>query len=103
VTSPSAGLAPVHIGQHEPGSEQEQMSLAMQREFGAGRTDRGPRVPGDLDWERHGLQPRWLGMETSDCAIAIEPGFFHNGGADERDRCRRRSARRTGSGGDGDW
>ncbi|MFI6705406.1 hypothetical protein ACIBF7_03175 [Nonomuraea sp. NPDC050478] len=25
-------------------------------------------------------------METSDCVVALEPGFFHNRGADERDR-----------------
>lgn len=47
---------------------------------------RPPRIPGGLDWQKHGLQPRWLGMETSDCVVALEPGFFHNRGADERNR-----------------
>ena len=43
-------------------------------------------MPGGLDWREHGLVPRWLDMDTSDCVVAIEPGFFHNRGADERDR-----------------
>ena len=32
------------------------------------------------------MQPRWLGMESSDCAVALEPGFFAGRGDDERDR-----------------
>ncbi len=45
-----------------------------------------PRVPDGLDWDGHGLQPRWLGMETSDCAVALKPSIFHGSGADELDR-----------------
>ena len=45
-----------------------------------------PCVPDGLDWDRYGLQPRWLGMETSDCAVALEPSIFHGNGADELDR-----------------
>lgn len=85
--SPGSGLVPVHIGQPEPGSEQEQMLLARQERtrerFGQSR---GLRVPGGLDWQEHGLEARWLGMETSDCSVAVEPGFYHNQGADECDR-----------------
>lgn len=87
MSPPSPGLVPVHIGQPEPGSEQDQM-LRVQRERMAGRYDRQRllRVPGGLDWQEHGLQPRWLGMETSDCAVALEPSIFHGHGADELDR-----------------
>jgi hypothetical protein len=86
--NPSAsGLVPVHIGQPQPGSEQER-SLFAQNELG--RTGYGEprrlRVPGGLDFQKHGLAPRWLGMETSDCSAALEPGFFHNRGAAERAR-----------------
>ena len=35
-----------------------------------------PRVPGGLEWQKHGLEPRWLGMETSDCSVAVELGYF---------------------------
>jgi hypothetical protein len=70
-----------------PGSDEEQLQLKLARQrrnrWGSGQS---PRVPGDLDWEKHGFEPRWLGMESSDCAVAIEPGHFHNHGADERQR-----------------
>ena len=87
MSSPSSGLVPVHIGQPEPGSEREQVLLAR-HEYMAGRNDqqRLPAVPGGLDWQEHGLQPRWLGMETSDCVVALEPSIFHGRGADELDR-----------------
>jgi hypothetical protein len=78
---------PVHIGQPEPGSEQER-ALLQRLAHARGQHDgqRSPRVPGGLDWQKHGLQPRWLGMETSDCSAALEPGFFAGRGDDERDR-----------------
>jgi hypothetical protein len=87
VSFPTSGLVPVHIGQPEPGSEQERMLLARQERIRDryGR-QRSPRVPGRLDWQKHGMQPRWLGMETSDCVVALEPGSFASQGADERDR-----------------
>jgi hypothetical protein len=71
---PAPGLVPVHIGQPEPGSAEAKHWRHSQR------------VPGGLDWQKHGLTPRWIGMETSDCAAALEPGFYANTGADERDR-----------------
>lgn len=86
-SSRESGLVPVHIGQPEPGSEREQallQQLARARRSYAGQQT--PRVPGDLDWQKHGLQPRWLGMETSDCAAALEPGYSTGGGEDERER-----------------
>ncbi|MDZ5446831.1 hypothetical protein U2F26_29590 [Micromonospora sp. 4G57] len=85
----------MHAGQPEPNSEQERMLTARrEHQQDVGHRDRAPRVPGDLAWEKHGLQPRWLGMETSDCAIAIEPGHYHNRGVAERDRFLAGAARR---------
>jgi hypothetical protein len=87
VTSPSTGLVPVHIGQPEPSSEQGHLSAAEHEQVrNVFRDQERLRVPGDLDWAKHGLQPRWLGMETSDCAITIEPGYFTGHGLDERRR-----------------
>jgi hypothetical protein len=74
VSSPAHGLVPVHIGQPVPGSEQEKGWRLPQR------------VPDELGWQKHGLEPRWLGMESSDCAVALQPGFYASGGASERDR-----------------
>jgi hypothetical protein len=51
-------------------------------------------MPGDLDWGKHGLQPRWLGMETSDCAIAIEPCWSSGRSVDERIRFQAGAAQR---------
>lgn len=93
VSFPESGLVPVHIGQPQPGFEQER-ALTRRQAHGRGPHER-QRVPGGLDWQRHGLQPRWLGMETSDCPVALEPGFSAGQGNDERDRflagARRRS------------
>lgn len=83
-----SGLVPVHVGQPEPGSEQDHQlraRAAVDRER-TGRRGRILQVPADLDWGKHDLQPRWLGMESSDCPVAIEPGVFHDQGADERRR-----------------
>ena len=80
VSSPAHGLVPVHIGEPEPGSDQE-------RDWRRVRGWQRVRlVPDQLDWQKHGLQPRWLGMETGDCAAALVPGAFVGGGTSERDR-----------------
>lgn len=63
------------------------MLLARQQNMRGRRDDpTKPRVPGGLDWQKHGLTPRWLGMETSGCSAALQPGFFASHGADERKR-----------------
>jgi hypothetical protein len=38
-----------------------------------------------ISWAEHGAEPRWLGMDTSACAAAINPSHFSDG-ADEYDR-----------------
>ena len=87
MSSAASGLVPVHIGQPEPGSEEEQ-ALLLRRERSLSRT--GPpeplRVPGDVPWEQHVVVPRWWGMESSDCPAAIEPGFFSGQGHEEFQR-----------------
>lgn len=75
-----SGLVPVHIGQDDPSSFEEEPE--NRRSTGA----QPARIPPTLNWDKNGLEPRWLGTETSDCAIALEPGFFSNTGADEKDR-----------------
>jgi hypothetical protein len=52
---------------------------------------RGHREPATftnsrVDWARNGLEPRWLGDESGDCAAALDPSIFHNHGADEQRR-----------------
>jgi hypothetical protein len=36
-----------------------------------------------IDWAKHGLEPRWLGEESSDCAAALDPSGFASHGAEE--------------------
>jgi len=79
--SPTAGLVPVHVGQPQPGSEAERL-LSQQRRR---TTERPLRVPAGLAWQEHGMDPRWLGMESSDCVVAVEP-TIHGPGADEMER-----------------
>ncbi|MFF0451311.1 hypothetical protein ACFYT4_33910 [Streptomyces sp. NPDC004609] len=40
----------------------------------------------DISWSESGAEPRWLGMDTSTCAAAINPSHFHRHGADEFER-----------------
>ena len=37
-------------------------------------------------WTEHDLEPRWLGMESSDCAGALDPSIYHGRGIDELER-----------------
>jgi hypothetical protein len=88
VTSLSNGLVPVHVAQPTPGSAAEQALIASATRahnvFGGsqGRL----RIPGDAAWQANGLEPRWLGMESSDCPAALEPSIFHGHGSDELKR-----------------
>jgi hypothetical protein len=34
----------------------------------------------DVDWAEAGVEPRWLHMDTSTCAAAINPSIFHSSG-----------------------
>ncbi|MEV0453800.1 hypothetical protein [Catellatospora methionotrophica] len=95
MSSSVVGLVPIHIGQPEPGSERERQHLAMEEHArDRGHSSEPLRVPAGVDWARHGLAPKWLGMDTSDCAVAIEPGHFTGRGDQERDRFLAAAARR---------
>lgn len=83
MSSSASGLVPVHIGQPEPGSERDRTLRLWQEE---GRDPSPTRVPADVDWQQHGLQPRWLGMESSDCPAALSPGHSHDRGDEEMKR-----------------
>jgi hypothetical protein len=39
-----------------------------------------------LDWASEGFEPRWLGHESSDCAVSFDPSIFSGHGADELQR-----------------
>lgn len=41
-----------------------------------------------LDWAGFGLEPRWVGYDSADCAAALHPNVFSGQGADEYQRFR---------------
>jgi hypothetical protein len=83
-------LVPVHIGQPAPIPEQVTEATARTDALGSGRPARHQRpfapVDPGIEWQQHGVEPRWLEMETSDCAAALDPSIFHGHGADEFER-----------------
>ena len=56
------------------------------RGVGSRRFRRSALVDPGIEWQQHGVEPRWVGMETSDCAAALEPSIFHGHGATELQR-----------------
>src|SRR5436309_12093825 len=75
-------LIPVHVGLRQPVVAPPVLGTG-----GGGRFAEAPRdVPlleQDFDWGRHGVTPRWIGMESSDCPAAVEPNVFHGHGGIE--------------------
>lgn len=78
---PSSKPIPVHIALERPRPGE---APAPGSGSGFARL-RKPSPLQDLgfDWARHSLAPRWLDMESSDCAAALEPNIFHNRGGAE--------------------
>jgi hypothetical protein len=87
---PRAGLVPVHVGHDMPPAAgppaAEGADDASLRGPGRWRPRHSALEDPSIDWQRHGVEPRWLGMETSDCVAALEPGIFHDHGATELER-----------------
>jgi hypothetical protein len=79
---------PVHVGHEMPQEDPLATESADDRRLRASR--RRPRhwalEDATLDWRGHGLEPRWLGTETSDCVAALDPCIFHGHGAAELER-----------------
>jgi hypothetical protein len=71
-----APSAPVSGGTEEAGSTRP----------GSWHLRRSRLQGSSIDWQRHGVEPRWLGMETGDCAAAINPVIFQNRGGTELGR-----------------
>jgi hypothetical protein len=67
---------------------------ARQKEYGENaapwlQKQRRPAVASaDLDWTALGFEPRWIGFDTADCAVALQPSVFASHDADEFDRFR---------------
>jgi hypothetical protein len=88
VQQEGVGLVAVHIAEADP-----RTATPVDAAAEAGASQRWRRhkrrsrfADPSIDWKRHGLHPRWLEMETSDCAVALDPSIFHSRGATELDR-----------------
>ncbi|MFD5861517.1 hypothetical protein [Streptomyces chartreusis] len=82
ISSPN-GLVPVHVAVRDPAQMEEpdpQAADYAHKLFAASARYAG------ISWTKYGAEPRWLGMDTSTCAAAINPSHFSGHGADEFDR-----------------
>jgi hypothetical protein len=82
------GLVPMHIGLAEPGSPGA--GPRPRPAYGWSERplqERSALAKGDgVEWAKHRVLPRWLGQESGDCVVALEPGIHHNYGDVERKR-----------------
>jgi hypothetical protein len=89
--TPPTGLVPVHVVHPQSVPLESTLVAEDPRKAPLGRIGRRqsrrcPLVDPGIDWQRHGAEPRWVGMETSDCAAALEPSIFHSSGGKELQR-----------------
>jgi len=86
IGGPTPGLVSIHIGLAEPGSPAAAPRPRHDRFAKTPLQERSPLTGTGIEWAKHGVQPRWLGQESWDCAVALEPGIFSSDGDDERKR-----------------
>ncbi|MFY1597055.1 hypothetical protein [Micromonospora sp. WMMD737] len=83
---------PVHVGS-EPLDHWDDIE-ARQRQFSEEaapwlQEQRRPTIASaTLDWLVLGFEPRWVGFDTADCAVALQPSVYSGQGADEFNRFR---------------
>ncbi|MFY1656162.1 hypothetical protein [Micromonospora sp. WMMD1274] len=83
---------PVHVGSEPPDHWDDIES--RQRQFGEEaaprlQEQRRPTIASaTLDWAAHGFEPRWVGFDTADCAVALQPSVYSGQGAEEFNRFR---------------
>jgi len=78
VTQVTEGLIPVLVGLRDP--------AGLDAPPFPGPQERSRLDGNGIGWTDLGADPRWIGMESSDCAAALHPGIYHSEGARERDR-----------------
>lgn len=83
---------PVHAGSEAP--EYWDDVEARQKQYGGDaapwlqKQRRSAIAKPDLDWNALGFEPRWVGSDTADCVVALQPSQFAGHGADEFARFR---------------
>lgn len=83
---------PVHVGSEPPAhwDDVEERQQLYKEEASQHLLDmRRPALARpELDWDSLGFEPRWVGFDTADCVVALQPGIFSGQGADEFNRFR---------------
>lgn len=85
-------LVPFHVGHPVPKAKPPKPIFLGSGGEASGPTGRvlrirqSPLTDVGIDWQRHGLEPRWVGMESADCAAALQPSIFGSNGGPELDR-----------------
>lgn len=80
-------VIPLHLGVRPPSYWDD--VEARQRKYGDDaspflRELRRPSVAShEFDWTAFGFDPRWVGDDSAECVVAVEPGTYHDDGADE--------------------
>lgn len=86
IGDPNSGLVPIHIGLAERSAAAAEPRRRLDTSAKTPPQERSPLTGAGIDWARHGVEPRWLGQETWDCVMALEPAIFANTGGRERER-----------------
>ena len=88
--SPSTNPIPVHVGSKPPTdwdvTERQQAEAGDQASAWLADQRRPEFASHDIDWAKHGLEPRWVGGDSVACAAAINPSQFSGHGATEFER-----------------
>ncbi|NGY65093.1 hypothetical protein G7043_39895 [Lentzea sp. NEAU-D13] len=82
---------PIHLGVSAPNSEPipDGYWTGMPLEPRPGAQVRtSPLETTVIDWDQHGVEPRWQGMETADCVAALLPGGSADASRNEFERLR---------------
>jgi hypothetical protein len=77
---------PVHLGLARPKPSDKQAAADARPPNPMFHRRQSPLEDLGFDWARHNLEPRWLAMESSDCAAALDPSIYYNSGASELER-----------------
>lgn len=89
---------PVHVGarplDHWDDVEARQCQLGEEAAPWLQEQHRPMIASPTLDWAAIGLEPRWVGFDTAECAAALQPSIYAGQGADEFDRFRQGAASR---------
>lgn len=83
-------MLPFHIGVNTPSHWDEIES--RQREAGEDaapylRDQRRPTLAAENQaWAERDIDVRWIGQDTVDCVVSLQPGYYHGNGAEEYQR-----------------